>query len=59
MTYAIEILEKELAKLNQPLKEDEEEDYLDAVINFRATSDIKIALKILNEFKTNSKLLNL
>lgn len=57
MTHAIELLEAELKKLQTPLREDEEEDLIDAVIGMRNTADIKLALKILNEFLNNSKIL--
>ncbi len=57
MKHAIETLEEELKRLNIP--SEEEEDYIDAIINFRQVSDIKLALKVLKEFKENSRLLNI
>jgi hypothetical protein len=58
MKHAIKTLEKELERLNKPLEEDEEEDLVGGVLNFRQTTDIKLALKILNEFITNAKTLS-
>ena len=58
MKHAIRTLEKELERLNKPLEEDEEEDLVGGVLNFRQTTDIKLALKILNEFITNAKTLS-
>jgi|GEM_PF-3916295 len=57
LEHAIELLEKELQRLNTPLNEDEEEDYIGTIINMRNTSDIKLALKVLKEFLENSKIL--
>ena len=57
MKHAIELLEAELNKLQTPLQEDEEEDYIGAIIGMRNESDIKLALKILKEFIENSKIL--
>jgi len=57
LEHAIEVLEKELQRLNTPLNEDEEEDYIGTIINMRNTSDIKLALKVLKEFLENSKIL--
>lgn len=54
LEHALKTLEKELKLLNTPLKEDEEEDYIDAVLNSRKVNDIKLALKILNDFITNA-----
>lgn len=56
MEYAIKTLEKELEYLNKPLEED---DLVGGVLNFRQTTDIRLALKILNEFIVNSKTLSL
>ena len=58
MKHAIKTLETELERLNKPLEEDEEEDLVGGVLNFRQTTDIKLALKILNEFITNAKTLS-
>jgi len=58
MKHAIKTLEKELERLNIPSEEDEEEDLVGGVLNFRQTTDIKLALKILNEFITNAKTLS-
>jgi len=57
MRHAIELLEAELKKLQTPLLEDEEEDYIGAIIGMRNEADVKIALKILKEFIENSKIL--
>lgn len=56
MTHALELLKNELKRL-QTANQNEEDDLIDAVINFRATSDVKLALKILNDFLENSKIL--
>jgi len=58
LEHALKTLEKELELLNTPLKEDEEEDLVGGVLNFRQTTDIKLALKILNGFITNAKALS-
>jgi hypothetical protein len=59
LEHALKTLEKELELLNTPLKEDEEEDdYIGAVLNSRKVNDIKLALKILNEFIINAKALS-
>ncbi len=58
LEHAIEVLEKELVILQKPLIEDEEEDLIGTIINFRDTHDIKVALKILKESVENSKLIN-
>jgi hypothetical protein len=57
LEHAIEVLEKELAELQKPTEEDEDDIY-DAVIGFRKEHDIKVALKILKESVENSKLIN-
>jgi len=57
MKHAIELLEEELKFLNTP--SEEEEDLIDAVISFRKTSEIRLALQILNEFKFNCKMFSL
>ncbi len=57
LDHAIKTLQKELDLLNTPLREDEEEDLIGGVLNFRQTHDIKLALKILNQFIENSKAL--
>jgi len=59
MKHAIKTLQKELEYLNKPIEEDEEEDLVDAVINSRKVNDIKLALKILNDFITNAKTISL
>lgn len=56
LDYAIEVLQDKLDFLNTPLEEDDEDDLIGGVLNFRQTHDLKIALKILKEFKENSKL---
>jgi hypothetical protein len=58
MEHAIKTLQKELDFLNIPSEDEDEDDLIDAVIHFRKTSDIKLALKILNEFITNAKTLS-
>ena len=58
LEHAIKTLDKELERLNIPSEEDEEEDLVGGVLNFRQTTDIKLALKILNEFITNAKTLS-
>jgi len=59
LEHALKTLEKELELLNTPLREDEEEDdYIGAVLNSRKVNDIKLALKILNEFILNAKALS-
>ena len=59
LEHAIKTLEKELEHLNKPLEEDEEDDYIGAVLNSRKVNDIKLSLKILNEFITNAKALSI
>jgi hypothetical protein len=54
LKHAIKTLEKELDFLNTPLAED----LIGGVLHFRQTHDIKLALKILNQFIENSKALN-
>ena len=58
LEHALKTLQKELEYLNKPLEEDEEEDLIDAVINSRKVNDIKLALKVLNDFITNTKALS-
>lgn len=54
MNYAIEILQKELDKLNTPLSADEEEDDLaGAVASFRQRMEIKKAINILTIIQQN------
>lgn len=55
LEHAIKILQKELDFLNIP--EEEEDDLVGSVLHFRKTHDIKLALKILNQFVENSKAL--
>jgi len=55
MKEAIKILNRELEKLNEPNPEQDEDDLIDAIIHVRKTADIKMALKILNQFVENSK----
>jgi len=57
MEHVIKILEEELKLLNTP--SEEEEDLINAVLSFRKTSEIRLALQILNEFKFNCKTFNL
>ena len=57
MEHAIETLEKELKLLQTPSKEHIEDDLVGDILNFRQTSDIKLALRILKQFVENSKLL--
>jgi len=57
MKYAIDTLQKELDLLNAPNKDGEEDDYIDAIIYSRNSADIKLALKILNDFINNTKIL--
>jgi len=62
MKYAIEILEAQLEEINKPIPEDaeyEEEDLIGAVLHNKQTTDIKLALKILNQFVENSKTHNI
>jgi hypothetical protein len=59
LEHALKTLEKELELLKTPLREDEDEDLVGGVLNFRQTTDIKLALKILNEFITNAKALSI
>ena len=56
MKYAIETLQKQLDFISQPIENDIEEDYIDAIIYSRNSQDIKLALKVLNEFMANSKI---
>ena len=55
LEHAIEVLEKELVELRKPLEE--EEDLIGTIIGMRNEADIKLALKILNEFLENSRIL--
>lgn len=58
MKYAIEILENQLHELNKPIPggvEYEEEDLIGAVLHNRQTTELKLALKILNQFEENYK----
>ncbi len=55
MKFALEILQEELNKLNQPNKSDDEDDIYDAVIHMRKTTDLKLAIKYLNQIKDNTE----
>lgn len=55
LEHALKTLEKELERLNTPLEDEEDEDLVGGVLHFRQTTDIKLALKILNDFITNAK----
>lgn len=55
MKYAIEILNKELEKINDPGLNQDEDDLIGAIIYARKSADIKLALKIINQFIENSK----
>lgn len=55
MKYAIEILENELKKLQTPIENEDDEDIYSAVGDMRKTTDIKLALKYLNQLKDNTK----
>ena len=58
MKHALEILEKELVKLQTPdykIGVDDDEDIYSAVGSMRQTSDIKLALKYLYQIKNNTE----
>jgi hypothetical protein len=59
MNHAIKTLEKELEYLNKPSDKEDEDDLIGAVLYHRKTQDIKLALKILNEFIKNAKILSI
>ena len=54
MNYAIEILKKEIERINLPSDNDEDDDIYDAVINMRENIELKMAIKVLNTVKNLS-----
>ncbi len=50
MKYAIKVLEDKIKEVNKPLEENEEECLYSAVSDMRNTVELKMALRVLNEF---------
>lgn len=59
MKYAIETLEAELENLNTPIEDDDEEDLVGAVIQFRKRNHLKLAIKLLKQMEDSAKEINM
>lgn len=58
LSYPQIVLQKELERINQPVDEDDDDDYIGSVANYRASIQLKKAIKLLAKCEEINKLIN-